>query len=679
MSQVYQKIAEEATALENASTNWMQAEPRPFSTRYRQALEGCRSLPVYTQRADFFEAVDKHDVLIVTSETGSGKSTQLPTYLLQFLHLKKTGGRMVACTQPRRVAAEGVATRVADINDVKLGAEVGLRVRFNNKTSGATRLVYMTDGLLLKEAENDRYLSKYSCVIVDEVHETGINTDLLMGILKTTLKSRKGFKVIIMSATLMVDKFSTHFPAAAVDIHQKEDRDTAAKGGILIFLPGEDHIHQACGALRDQCPDMDVLPLYSGLSAAQQRRALEPSASRKCVVATTIAETSLTIPDIKYVIDSVLSKQMTFNPRAGMHSLQVGPISKAQAVQRMGRAGRTGPRKCFRVCTEEAYNAHTLLSPVPAMAHSNMDAVLLKLHDMGYDDTLRFPFVDPPSVEILFRAKEDLTDMGLIHNFTITPAGKLAAQLPVDPIWYCAIRAAVKYECVAEIVSLAAIASIQADLRVRPRSKTAAMASDIAWSHFDHPLSDHITLLNALHAFLRTKRDESIDLERWCMDHFVSKSAVDEVCQLRDQIKQVWCGVLKQKYDTQPLSIRPEPGYSTAVRRALAEGIFTHTAVYHNGRYTHIHNAQPAILLHTSNISSAEWVVYNSFVQYGKAYFQVVTSIEPEWIMASNAVQLTSPDLPYFQDARLPLKFDRSGFRQRQVKELLDKARSERV
>lgn len=343
---------------------------------------------------------------------------------------------------PSRVALERVTPRVVEINNVNLGAEVGFRVRFNSKTSGATRLVYMTDGLLLKEAENDRYLSKYSCVIVNEVHERGINTDLLMGILKNTLKSRKGFKVIIMSATLTVAKFAAHFHGAAVlslagrafpvslsyikeatpdflssclmvaiSIHPNEDKDTTEKGGILIFLPGKDDINAVCSILTEDCPNMDVFPLFSGLSAAQQRRALEPSMLRKCAVATNIAETSLTIPGIKYVVDSMLSKQMTFNPRAGMHALQVGPVSKAQAVQRMGRAGRTGPGKCVRICTKDAYDNHTIQSPVSAMAHSRMDAVLLKLREMRYDDVLRFPFVDPRSVEVLFRAKEDLVDM----------------------------------------------------------------------------------------------------------------------------------------------------------------------------------------------------------------------------------------------------------------------------
>lgn len=203
---------------------------------------------------------------------------------------------------------------------------------------------------------------------------------------------------------------------------------------------------------------------------------------------------------------------------------------------------------------------------------------------------------------------------GLVDQFVITEAGKLAAKLPVD---HCALSAAVKYSCVSEIVSLAAISSIQGDIRVRPRSRGKSMASDVAWSHFAHPLSDHITQLNALHAFTRTKAEGSIDLERWCFDQFVYKPAMDVVCQLREQTENVWARELKQSYFSLSLAKRTEPDYSTAVRRALAEGFSIRTAVRHNGRYTSVLDAQPGILLHTSSTKCPDWIVFNSFVQNG--------------------------------------------------------------
>lgn len=232
---------------------------------------------------------------------------------------------------------------------------------------------------------------------------------------------------------------------------------------------------------------------------------------------------------------------------------------------------------------------------------------------------------------------------GLIEGFVITEAGKLAAKLPVDPIWYCALSAAVKHGCVSEIMSLAAISSIQGSIRVRPRFRPASDASDFAWSHFAHPLSDHITLLNAMYAFMRTRAEGTIDMERWCFDHFINESAVEEVCRVRDKIKDVWTQELGQSHFTLSMARRTEPGYSTAVRRALAEGLFTHTAVLHKGRYTNVHDAQPGLLLHTSSVSSAEWIVYDSFVKFGLQYFQVVTAIESEWIMVSGRAQPSSP------------------------------------
>lgn len=232
----------------------------------------------------------------------------------------------------------------------------------------------------------------------------------------------------------------------------------------------------------------------------------------------------------------------------------------------------------------------------------------------------------------------------MLDKHTITDAGKAAAKLPVDPIWYGALAAAVKYEYVSEIVSLAAISSIQGSVRVRAG---ASFASDIVWSHFAHPLFDHIMLLNALDAFKRNKADESIDIDRCCLDHSISKAAIDEVCQLREQIRTIWCRYLKLSYISVSMAKRREPGYSTAVRRALAEGLYTHTAVFHNGRWTSVHDNQPGILLHTSDINDARRIVYDAFVQCGRHYFQVVTAIEPEWIIVSCAISPVYFSLPY--------------------------------
>jgi pre-mRNA-splicing factor ATP-dependent RNA helicase DHX15/PRP43 len=362
---------------------------KPYSARYHEIYQGRLKLPVTLYKEQFIQALQNNQSLVLVGETGSGKTTQTPQYCIEAGYSKN--GKMVACTQPRRVAAMSVAQRVADEMDVTLGEEVGYLIRFEDCTSEKTQLKYMTDGMLLREAMNDPLLENYSCVILDEAHERTLATDILFGLIKEVAKQRTDLKLVVMSATLEYQKFQEYFLEAPllkvpgrtfpVEIYYtpEPERDyleaavrtclqihlCEPEGDILLFLTGEQEIEQTCQQLaaeveqarlqNDEVGHIACLPLYSSLPPQKQRAVFEAVKGRKCVVSTNIAETSLTIDGIVYVVDPGFSKQKVYNPRIRVESLLVSPISKASSSQRSGRAGRTKPVKCFRLYTEKAF------------------------------------------------------------------------------------------------------------------------------------------------------------------------------------------------------------------------------------------------------------------------------------------------------------------------------------
>lgn len=546
-------------------------------------------------------------------ETGSGKTTQIPQFVL-FDDLPHVHGKQVACTQPRRVAAMSVAKRVADEMDVNLGEEVGYNIRFEDNSGPKTILKYMTDGMLLREAMNDHNLDRYSCIILDEAHERTLATDILMGLLKEVAERRPDLKIIIMSATLDAQKFQHYFndaPLLAVPgrTHPVEifytpepQKDyveaamrtvlqihaTEPEGDILLFLTGEEEIEDAAKKIGLEVDELrresDVGPLkvctlYGTLPPAVQQKIFEPAPppsrpggppGRKLVISTNIAETSLTIDGIVYVVDPGFSKQKVYNPRIRVESLLVAPISKASAQQRAGRAGRTRPGKCFRLYTEDAFKKELIEQTHPEILRSNLASTVLELKKLGIDDLVHFDFMDPPAPETMMRALEELNYLACLDDDgNLTALGKLASEFPLDPALAVMLISSPEFYCSNEILSLTALLSVP---QIFNRPSNARKAADEMKALFAHPDGDHLTLLNAFHAF--NSPDAQANPSKWCYDHFCSLRSLQSANNVRSQLLRIM-----ERNDLQLVSTPFEDrNYYTNIRRALVSGFFMQVA-----------------------------------------------------------------------------------------------------
>jgi len=554
----------------------------------------------------------KSQIMVLVGETGSGKTTQIPQYVLfdDLPHLN--GYKQVACTQPRRVAAMSVAKRVADEMDVELGKEVGYSIRFEDKTSSNTILKYMTDGMLLREAMHDHLLERYSCIILDEAHERTLATDILMGLLKNVAEERPDLKIIIMSATLDAQKFQHYFndaPLLAVPgrTHPVEiyytpepERDyleaairtvlqihaTEPEGDILLFLTGEEEIEDACRKINAEVDllirEADVGPLkpyalYGTLPPQQQQRIFEPAPppfkpggppGRKVVVSTNIAETSLTIDGIVYVVDPGFSKQKVYNPRIRVESLLVSPISKASAQQRAGRAGRTRPGKCFRLYTESAFKKELIEQTYPEILRSNLANTVLELKKLGIDDLVHFDFMDPPAPETMMRALEELNYLACLDDDgNLTALGKLAAEFPLDPALAVMLISSPEFFCSNEILSLTALLSVP-QLFVRPPNNR--QRADEMKKLFAHEDGDHLTMLNVYHAF-----KGEVNQPAWCREHFLSYRALQNADNVRAQLQRIM-----ERLEIRLVSTEfSEKSYYENIRKALVSGFFMQVAM----------------------------------------------------------------------------------------------------
>uniref|UniRef100_A0A674DE11 Pre-mRNA-splicing factor ATP-dependent RNA helicase PRP16 n=1 Tax=Salmo trutta TaxID=8032 RepID=A0A674DE11_SALTR len=526
-------------------------------------LEQRQYLPIFAVRQQLLNIIRDNSIVIVVGETGSGKTTQLTQYLHEDGY---TSYGMVGCTQPRRVAAMSVAKRVSEELGSNLGEEVGYAIRFEDCTSEKTVIKYMTDGILLRESLRESDLDHYSAVIMDEAHERSLNTDVLFGLLREVVSRRSDLKLIVTSATMDSDKFAAffgnvpifHIPGRTfpVDIlfsktPQEDYVEAAVKqalqihlsgmgGDILIFMPGQEDIEvtsdQIVERLEDleSAPPLTVLPIYSQLPSDLQAKIFQkaPDGVRKCIVATNIAETSLTVDGIMFVVDAGYCKLKVFNPRIGMDALQVYPISQANANQRAGRAGRTGPGQCYRLYTQSAFKNEMLTTTIPEIQRTNLANVVLLLKSLGVQDLLLFHFMDPPPEDNMLNSMYQLWILGALDNTgSLTPTGRLMVEFPLDPALSKMLIVSCDMGCSADILIIVSMLSVPA-IFYRPKGREEE--SDQVREKFSVPESDHLTYLNV---YLQWKNNNYSSI--WCNEHFIHTKAMRKVREVRSQLKDI--------------------------------------------------------------------------------------------------------------------------------------------
>ncbi|GMH31197.1 hypothetical protein Nepgr_033040 [Nepenthes gracilis] len=665
-------------------------------------------LPIATVEKELVEKVQNNQTLIIVGETGSGKTTQLPQYLFNAGFCRD--GNVIGITQPRHVAAVTVAKRVAEECGVQLGQSVGYSIRFDDMTSSSTRIKYMTDGLLLREALLDPFLSKYSVIIVDEAHERTIHTDVLLGLLKKvqkvrsqspieyqkvgTVKTNDGplsgkengaqsasflklcqgvnflpLKLIIMSASLDPRMFSEYFDGASyvyvrgrqfpVNIyytqHAESDYVDAAMitifqiyleegpGDILVFLTGQEEIEAVEGLIQEQIRQLPAgnqklvaVPIYSSLPSNQQMKVFipVPDGFRKVILATNIAETSVTIPGIKYVIDPGLVKARTYNQQTGIESLVVVPTSKAQAVQRSGRAGREGPGKCFRIYPENEF-AKLADSTVPEIKRCNLSNVVLQLKALGVDDIVGFDFMENPSRISINKSLEELLLLGaLTDDYKLSdPIGHQMARLPLDPMYGKALIVASQFNCLEEMLITVAMLSVES-IFYRPREKLEE--SRMAMKHFSSPEGDHITLINVYRSsdeFLEKIRISSSknkilkNLRKWCEENFINSRSLRHARDIHSQIRR--------HVEQMGLCIASCGDDMLSFRRCLAASFFLNAALRQpEGTYRALANGQ-VVQIHPFSVlfqAKPVCIIFNELVRTNNNYIRNVTRIDPLWL-----------------------------------------------
>ena len=634
-------------------------DEKPQMTEYerkRMTLEETKkSLPVYPFRQSLLEAVEEHQVLIIEGETGSGKTTQIPQYLHEAGYTKD--GKKIGCTQPRRVAAMSVSARVAEELGVKLGNEVGYSIRFEDCTSDRTVLKYMTDGMLLREFLTEPDLASYNVMIIDEAHERTLHTDILFGLIKDIARFRTDLKLLISSATLDAEKFSEFFDDAPifripgrrfpVDIYYTKAPEadyidacvvtvlqihvTQPLGDILVFLTGQEEIETAQELLTERTrklgskiKELVIVPIYANLPSDMQAKVFEPTppGARKVVLATNIAETSLTIDNIIYVIDPGFNKQNSYNARTGMESLIVVPVSKASANQRAGRAGRVAAGKCFRLYTAWAYQHELEQNTVPEIQRVNLGNVVLLLKSLGINDLIHFDFLDPPPHETLVLALEQLYALGALnHMGELTKLGRRMAEFPVDPMMSKMIIASEKYKCSAEAVTIAAMLSNNASIFYRPKDKI--IHADTARKNFFLPGGDHITLMNVYNQWAETDYSS-----QWCYENYIQFRSMKRARDIRDQLE----GLLERV----EIDVVSNPGDTVNIRKAVTAGYFYHTSrLSKGGNYKTVKHNQTVMVHPNSSMFEdlPRWVIYHELVFTTKEYMRNVIEIKNEWLL----------------------------------------------
>ena len=539
-----------------------QTEGSSDFSKNKSIQEQRQFLPAFAVREDLLRVIRENQVTVVVGQTGSGKTTQLT----QFLYEDGYAARgLIGCTQPRRVAAMSVAKRVSEEMEVRLGGLVGYAIRFEDCTSSETSIKYMTEGVLLRECLTEADLDKYSCIIMDEAHERTVNTDVLLGLFKRVLARRRDLKLIVTSATMNARRFSEFFSGAPeftipgrtfpVDVQYSRSPcddyvDSAVRqalaihvsqgpGDILIFMTGQEDIEVTCDLLWERLgqlnnpPKLSILPIYSQMPADLQARIFDRAAPgvRKCIVATNIAETSLTVDGIMYVVDAGFSKLKVYNPRVGMDSLQMTPISQASASQRAGRAGRTGPGRAFHLYTERAYKEEFYIQTIPEIQRTNLANTVLLLKSLRVDNLLEFDFIDSPPQEAITTALFDLWALGALDNVgRLTRLGEKMSSFPIDPAMSKMIITAAQpsYNCAADMLTIVSMLSVQ---NVFYRPKERLEEAEAAHERFAVPESDHLTLMNVFNQWQRIGTCS----EKWATKFFLQQKSLRRAAEVSIQ------------------------------------------------------------------------------------------------------------------------------------------------
>ncbi|QKU70848.1 ATP-dependent RNA helicase HrpA [Vibrio cholerae] len=617
-------------------------------------------LPVSQKRDDIAQAIAHHQVVIVAGETGSGKTTQLPKICAE-LGRGKYG--LIGHTQPRRLAARSVANRIAEEMETELGGFVGYKVRFTDQISDQTQIKLMTDGILLAEIQNDRFLNQYDTIIIDEAHERSLNIDFILGYLKQLLPRRPDLKVIITSATIDPERFSKHFSNAPIievsgrtypvevryrplagDDDSESDRDQLegifqavdelcdeGLGDILIFMNGEREIRDTADALsKRNLRDTEIVPLYARLSAGEQNKIFQPHAGRRIVLATNVAETSLTVPGIKYVIDPGTARISRYSYRTKVQRLPIEPISQASANQRKGRCGRTEEGICIRLYSEEDFLSRAEFTD-PEILRTNLASVILQMTALGLGDIEAFPFVEAPDKRNIQDGVRLLEELGAINDQIkdpkkrLTESGKQLARLPIDPRLARMVLEASKIGCLKEVMIIASALSIQ-DPRERPSDKQ--QSADDKHRRFNHEDSDFLTLVNLWHYIgQQQKALTSNQFRRQCKLDYLNYLRVREWQDVYTQ--------LHQSTREMGFKLNDEPGSYHAVHSAILVGLLSHIGMkdqekneYHGARNARF-NIFPASGLFKKQ---PKWVMSAELVETSKLWARVVAKIEPDWI-----------------------------------------------
>ena len=660
------------------------------------------TLPVHEKLEEIKKAIAENQVTIICGETGSGKTTQLPKICLE---LGRGAAGLIGHTQPRRLAARSVAERIAEELKSEIGSAVGYKVRFTDHTSRDACVKLMTDGILLAETQTDRYLATYDTIIIDEAHERSLNIDFLLGYLKQLLPRRPDLKVIITSATIDAERFSQHFNGAPVlevsgrtypveilyrPLTSKDEDDAEVEltdaivdaadelarhgeGDILVFLPGEREIREAAEALRKSTlrRNDEILPLFARLSHAEQHKIFHPSgAKRRIVLATNVAETSLTVPGIKYVIDTGLARIKRYSARAKVEQLHVEKISQAAARQRSGRCGRVSAGVCIRLFSEEDFNNRPEFTD-PEIVRSNLAAVILRMAALKLGDVAAFPFLEAPDQRYINDGFQVLLELGAVNEHNgLTKLGEQMARLPIDPKIARILLAAKKHDCMAEILVIASALSIQ-DPRERPLEARDAAAK--AHERFTDKQSDFLAYLNIWDSFQR-ERDKGLSnkqLVQWCRQYFLSHLRMREWRELHHQLAQtaIEMGLttkeaafrrppevrqltssenagnqdlsaklkqkqLDKKQHRAQIRAAKEAGYEQ-IHRALLTGLIANVGMkspdgndYTGARGSRFHLFPASALFK----AKPKWVMAAELVETTKLYARDVAAIQPEWI-----------------------------------------------